>query len=89
MTDDNGNAVDKTYSLLHNQKKQGQNELDEFNDISEDSEGGKKVAINDKTQIGTEPWANLKRYTMGQDYINTFWFKKLDSDGRQILEECI
>lgn len=47
------------------------------------------MSINDKTQIGDQPWANLKRYTMGQDYINTFWFKKLDSEGRQILEECI
>jgi hypothetical protein len=49
MTDENGNTVDKSYSLLQNQKKQGQNELDDFNDISEDGEGGRKVPINDKT----------------------------------------
>lgn len=47
MTDENGNTVDKSYSLLQNQKKQGHNELDDFNDISEDGEGGRKVSIND------------------------------------------
>lgn len=90
MTDENGNSVDKTYSLLHKEKRnKGQQDLDDFNDIEEDIENGKRVVINEQTMIGGTAWSNLKKFAMQSDYTTSFWFKKLDSEGIQILDGCI